>query len=142
MTRILVVLCALCLVPVSSFAATHRSKTRSHAKTVSKSATRTAERGRRARGRALLLTTAHHPVSHLARLRNSRKKPVWIQTWTEPTFADSTVGDSVDGEDLVVRRAAVQALGPFNGTIVVADPRTGRILSIVNQNLAYQGGFQ
>jgi len=62
--------------------------------------------------------------------------------WKEPTFADSTVGDLIDGEDLVVRRAAVDALGPFNGTVVVADPSTGRILTIVNQKLALKSGFQ
>jgi penicillin-binding protein 2 len=62
--------------------------------------------------------------------------------WTEPTFADSTVGDKIDGEDLVVRRAAVDALGPFNGTVVVADPSNGRILTIVNQKLAFKSGFQ
>src|SRR3954451_8518728 len=62
--------------------------------------------------------------------------------WTEPTFADSTVGDKIDGEDLVVRRAAVDALGPYNGTVVVADPSTGRILTIVNQKLALKGAFQ
>src|SRR3954451_3324377 len=62
--------------------------------------------------------------------------------WTEPTFADSTVGDKIDGEDLVVRRAAVDALGPYNGTVVVADPSTGRILTIVNQKLALKSGFQ
>src|SRR5579859_1548024 len=56
--------------------------------------------------------------------------------WTTPTFADSTQGDSVDGEDLMVRRAAVAALGPHNGSIVVADPNSGRILTIVNQKLA------
>src|SRR5690242_6862365 len=39
--------------------------------------------------------------------------------WDEPTYADSTVGDNVDGEDLDVRRAAVAALGPFNGAVVV-----------------------
>src|SRR5213596_3424340 len=27
--------------------------------------------------------------------------------WTEPTYADSTNGDNVDGEDLAVRRIAV-----------------------------------
>ena len=59
--------------------------------------------------------------------------------WSEPTFADSTVGDSVDGEDLTVRRAAVEALGPYNGTVVVADPQTGRILTIVNQKTALSG---
>ncbi|HYP06778.1 MAG TPA: penicillin-binding transpeptidase domain-containing protein [Bryobacteraceae bacterium] len=62
--------------------------------------------------------------------------------WLEPTFADSTVGDNVDGEDLTVRRAAVDALGPYNGTVVVADPQTGRILTIVNQKTAFRSGFQ
>ncbi len=62
--------------------------------------------------------------------------------WTEPTYADSTVGDNVDGDDLVVRRAAVDALGNFNGSVVVADPQTGRILTIVNQKLALSSGFQ
>ena len=42
--------------------------------------------------------------------------------WTEPTYADSTAGDNVDGEDLAMRRAAVEALGPYNGTVVVVDP--------------------
>jgi penicillin-binding protein 2 len=59
-----------------------------------------------------------------------------------PTFADSTAGDSVNGEDLLVRRAAVQALGPYNGAVVVADPNTGRILTIVNQKLALHGAFE
>jgi penicillin-binding protein 2 len=62
--------------------------------------------------------------------------------WTEPTYADSTIGDNVDGEDLVVRRAAVEALGQFNGSIVVVDPNTGRILAMVNQRIALGGGFQ
>jgi penicillin-binding protein 2 len=70
------------------------------------------------------------------------KKRNLASPWATPTFADSTVGDSVDGEDLMVRRAAVQALGPFNGSIVVADPSTGRILTIVNQKLALQGAYE
>ncbi len=82
---------------------------------------------------------AHHPVSHLSMLP---KKRFVNNPWTSPTFANSTEGDSVDGEDLVVRRAAVQALGPYNGTVVVADPNTGRLLTIVNQKLAFQSGFQ
>jgi penicillin-binding protein 2 len=62
--------------------------------------------------------------------------------WTEPTFADSTEGDNVDGEDLDIRRAAVDALGPYNGSIVVVDPSNGRILSMVNQKLALGSGCQ
>ena len=57
-------------------------------------------------------------------------------------FVDPTLGDSVDGEDLMARRAAVQALGPQNGAVIVADPNTGRILSVVNQKLAYQGAYE
>jgi cell division protein FtsI/penicillin-binding protein 2 len=62
--------------------------------------------------------------------------------WTEPTYADSTQGDFVDGEDLTIRRAAVEALGPYNGSVVVVDPQTGRILSMVNQRQALSAGFQ
>jgi cell division protein FtsI/penicillin-binding protein 2 len=62
--------------------------------------------------------------------------------WKEPTYADSTIGDNIDGEDLVVRRAAVEALGPLNGTVAVVDPTTGRILTLVNQKLAFKSGFQ
>ncbi|HYL34423.1 MAG TPA: penicillin-binding transpeptidase domain-containing protein [Bryobacteraceae bacterium] len=85
------------------------------------------------------LVRSRRSVSHLSRLP---KKRLVFSPWDVPTFADSTEGDSVDGEDLVVRRAAVQALGPYNGTVVVADPMTGRLLTIVNQKLAYQSGFQ
>jgi cell division protein FtsI/penicillin-binding protein 2 len=70
------------------------------------------------------------------------KKKVWVQTWDEPTYKDSTAFDKVDGEDLTVRRAAVEALGPYNGAVVVTDPTTGRVLTIVNQPLALSGGFQ
>jgi penicillin-binding protein 2 len=62
--------------------------------------------------------------------------------WTQPTFADSTEGDNVDGEDLDVRRTAVEALGQYNGSVVVVDPLTGRVLSMVNQKLALGSGFQ
>ena len=59
-----------------------------------------------------------------------------------PVLVDPTVGDLVDGEDLMARRAAVQALGPHNGAVIVADPNSGRILSVVNQKLAYQGAYE
>ncbi len=84
-------------------------------------------------GTAAVVTTTIH--------RRTRRHIVF-NPWTEPTYADSTVGDSVDGEDLIVRRAAVDALGPYNGAVVVADPQTGRILSIVNQKLALKGAYQ
>lgn len=75
--------------------------------------------------------------SHRARHRRGYR-----DAWTEPTYADSTAGDNVDGEDLAVRRAAAEALGPFNGSVVVADPNTGRVLTMVNQKVALSSGFQ
>src|ERR1035441_41459 len=54
---------------------------------------------------------------------------------------DPTMGDNVDGDDLVIRRAAVAALGTFAGSVVVVDPSTGRILTMVNQKLALKTGF-
>jgi len=62
--------------------------------------------------------------------------------WDSPTFADSTEGDRVDGEDLTVRRAAVEARGSYNGSVVAVDPTSGRILTMVNQRIALGEGFQ
>ncbi len=77
-----------------------------------------------------------------ARKAPARKRVVRSSRWKEPTYADSTAGDQIDGEDLVVRRAAVEALGPYNGSVVVLDADTGRLLTIVNQKLAFKSGFQ
>jgi cell division protein FtsI/penicillin-binding protein 2 len=52
------------------------------------------------------------------------------------------LGDFIDGDDLIARRAAVDALGKLNGSVVVEDPTTGRVLSIVNQKVALKSGFQ
>jgi penicillin-binding protein 2 len=58
-----------------------------------------------------------------------------------PTFADSTLGDIGTFDDPVVRQAAIAGLGRYNGSVVAVDPNTGRILSIVNQKLAFSGGY-
>lgn len=89
-----------------------------------------------------LLHTDTATTRKVAYARRRTRGKVFFNPWTEPTFADSTVGDSIEGEDAVVRKAAVDGLGPYNGTVVVADPQTGRILSIVNQKLALKGAYQ
>ncbi len=85
--------------------------------------------------RALVHRAAYHPTATPGAV--VRGGP-----WTEPTYADSTLGDNADGEDLDVRRAAVEALGAYNGSVVAVEPSTGRILTIVNQKLALGSGFQ
>ncbi len=61
---------------------------------------------------------------------------------TAPTLSGSSESDSSEGEDLTVRQAAIRALGRYKGTVIVADPGTGRILTILNQKLASQRGFK
>jgi len=58
-----------------------------------------------------------------------------------PTFTDSEKGDVSAYDDPVVRKAAVDALGRYNGSVVAIDPTSGRILTVVNQNLAFSAGF-
>ena len=70
--------------------------------------------------------------------KRTRKRPPWYV----PTYADSTKDDIAEFDDPLVREAAVEALGRYNGSVVVADPNTGRILSLVNQRLAFSAGFQ
>jgi len=50
--------------------------------------------------------------------------------------------DSTTGEDIEVRRAAVAALGNHAGTVVVMDPKTGRVYTVVNQEWALRRGFK
>ena len=61
-----------------------------------------------------------------------------LKTETQENIA----GDNPEGEDLEIRRAAVNALGGHAGTIVVLEPQTGKILSIVNQQWAIRKGFK
>jgi penicillin-binding protein 2 len=50
--------------------------------------------------------------------------------------------DDTSGEDPEIRRVAVNALGDHAGTVVVMDPQTGRIYSIVNQQWALHEGVK
>jgi penicillin-binding protein 2 len=143
------------MMAVNASAATHR-RHRAHAAATGTSASAkraSAPRGRATTGRAavrhrlttgtaatLVTTTTTHGVIH-SRSRYGRRRALY-SPWTEPTFAASTIGDVTLGEDPVVRKAAVDALGPYNGSIVVVDPQTGRILSMVNQKLAMTGAFE
>jgi len=56
--------------------------------------------------------------------------------------ADNIAKDSTAGEDLDVRRAAVNALGHHAGAVVVMDPKSGRVYTVVNQEWALRRGFK
>src|ERR1041385_9105507 len=79
-------------------------------------------------------------VIHSAQRKPVAKKKAAAIRKTMPAV-DPPAGDNVDGDDLTIRRAAVGALGGYAGSVVVADPASGRILTMVNQKLALQSGF-
>jgi penicillin-binding protein 2 len=68
-----------------------------------------------------------------SRTRHSRG----LQSWGDPTK-----GDIVGFDDPVIRQSAVEALGHANGSVVAIDPATGRILTVVNQKMAFGAGFE
>jgi penicillin-binding protein 2 len=138
--RFLIVTINLLLVTIG-FAATQSKKRRATARkpavTIATKSTATALR--KPVSSPTVRRSKSSPRSPSSRIRRIRRA---YSPWSEPTFADSTIGDVIEGEDPVVRRAAVDALGPYNGSVVVVDPNTGRVLSMVNQRLALKSGFQ
>ena len=77
-------------------------------------------------------TPAHGTVARSRRVQNP---------WRLSSYADPGADDNPAGDDPVIRQVAVDALGKVSGSVVVVDPNTGRILSIVNQKLALSSGF-
>lgn len=118
MKNLALALCVVFLLGISSFAVTQ-----SHTRTTSH------------RRHAVVRTTAS-----IHRARRRRRVARW-SPWHLSSFGDPVLGDDPAGEDPVIRQAAISALGNWNGSVVVVDPNTGRILSMVNQKLALSGAF-
>ena len=84
----------------------------------------------------------------MARSRHSTRSPAkarkhYYERFSGHSFAaDQADGDITAGEDLIVRAAALDALGNMNGTVVSIDPDSGRLLAMVNQRLALSAGAQ
>jgi penicillin-binding protein 2 len=106
-----------------------------------------------AHGRTTVHTTvAHSAVAHrttasahatLTRASVSTRRHSYHEHFFMSSFAEGTSnGDITQGEDPVVRQAAIDALGDMNGTVVAIEPTTGRILAMVNQKLALSSGAQ
>ncbi len=86
---------------------------------------------------------AAHGHTHGARPTLAVRRTRYREHFSASSFADNlTLGDVTEGEDPVVRAAAIGALGNMNGTVVAIDPSTGRILAMVNQKLALSRGAE
>ena len=132
-TRLALVLGAILLLELSSFAASVNTRALTTRKSPSVSESQHAKKRMRtlAKGRA--------PRTRAARIRRRRN----FERFYTSSFADGTTeGDITAGEDPVVRQAAIEALGNLNGTVVAIEPTSGRILAMVNQKLALSSGAQ
>jgi cell division protein FtsI/penicillin-binding protein 2 len=124
----------------------------SHAAKATHIAARPAVSARSGHAHTALAKTAHvvAPATGTRLIRGANGRLVRVaakKRFTERFYASSfaddvTAGDVVDGEDPVVRAAAVEALGNMNGTALAIDPATGRILAMVNQKLALSSGAE
>ena len=98
--------------------------------------------GPRARKRLSKLSRSRGRTVRTARARRRRSRRHY-ERFTANSFAnDSTDGDVTEGEDPIVRQAAIDALGNMNGTVLAIEPTSGRMLTMVNQKLALSSGAQ
>ncbi|QNI32284.1 penicillin-binding protein [Alloacidobacterium dinghuense] len=91
---------------------------------------------------SLTTTTSHGRVRRASLTTVHRHRSYERFTGSSFTDIDLTNGDSIGGEDPVVRQAAIDALGNMNGTVVAIDPSNGRVLAMVNQKLALSSGAE
>jgi penicillin-binding protein 2 len=90
---------------------------------------------------AITITTPLPAAPAAARSRASLRRARSSRFRGVPTFADSALADVATFDDPIVRAAAVDGLGRYNGAVVAVDPNTGRILTIVNQKVAFGDGY-
>jgi membrane peptidoglycan carboxypeptidase len=80
------------------------------------------------------------------RAEAARRAAIARQRALDQALRDEVQGmiarDNTAGEDPQVRRVAINALGNHAGTVVVMDPITGKVYSIVNQEWGVRRGFK
>jgi penicillin-binding protein 2 len=74
--------------------------------------------------------------------REARERRLAFERGLRTTTWDNIAKDDTSGEDINVRRAAVNALTGHAGTVVVMEAKTGKVLTIVNQNWAIRDAFK
>jgi penicillin-binding protein 2 len=154
--RLVVMVAGLCLAP--AMWAAHVDP---HALNASKPKSTKVSESQRTRRRMRHLASGRSTVAHSAASRTtpvhsatsrgasltrasvSTSRHRYHERFFVSSFADGiTGGDVTDGEDPVVRQAAIDALGNMNGTVVAIEPTSGRVLAMVNQKLALSSGAQ
>jgi penicillin-binding protein 2 len=71
---------------------------------------------------------------------SDRLEPLRAETLREAAAA-AIARDDASRDDAMARKAAIAALGDRAGTVIVMDPSTGRVLTVVNQEWAVRRSF-
>lgn len=74
--------------------------------------------------------------------REARARKIAFERGLRTETAANILADKTEGEDLEIRQTAVNALGERAGTVVVMEAKTGRVLTMVNQEWAIKQGFK
>lgn len=95
-----------------------------------------------AKRRSTVRPTVHRNSVHRRTYRSStyHTHPS-ADAWRFSSYGVPGAGDNAGGDDPIIREAALDALGTLNGSMVVVNPNSGRVLTIVNQKLALTSGF-
>lgn len=134
---------------ITAAAGPHQSKSHRHDRRVKRSSGRAARRSERLSAKGIRVGSRRQRVAEM--LRRRRAEAARLAAIARQRALDNAmrlevqsmiVRDNVVGEDPEVRRIAVNALGNHAGTVVVMDPKTGRVYSIVNQEWALRRGFK
>lgn len=166
---LLLLISAALLFPISTFsssrhAAAKRSEKRSvkpsrtsrsarvERKTSKREVAKNSRAERAPRGKAL---SRRERAAELARIRReeaarraeiAREQAIARQRAADQSLRDESAAnilkDDPTGEDLEVRKIAVEALGNHAGSVVVMEPKTGRVLAVVNQDWALRKGYK
>ena len=75
-------------------------------------------------------------------IRIARERKLAFERGLKTQTAENILKDNTEGEDLEVRKAAVDALGSRAGTVVVMEAKTGKVLTMVNQDWAIKNSFK
>lgn len=75
-------------------------------------------------------------------IRIARERRLAFERGLKTQTAENIQNDNTEGEDLVVRQAAVNALGSHAGTVVVMEAKTGKVVTMVNQDWAIKNSFK
>ncbi|MCA1589660.1 MAG: hypothetical protein LC730_04625, partial [Acidobacteria bacterium] len=74
--------------------------------------------------------------------REARERKLAFERGLRTETHENILRDNPEGEDIAVRRTAVNALGNRAGTVVVIEAQTGKVLTIVNQEWAIKKSFK